>query len=93
VATASRGCLVNRFASASAVVDLDNWRPLRPDGIRVPLVPGRGRLYAGRLPWRPVPIIQCSVGFHDAIIRFNGRSCRVAPMPHATQRDISLRDS
>jgi hypothetical protein len=44
-------------------------------------------------PWRPSPIIRCSVGFHDAIIRFNGRSCRVAPMSHATQRDISLRDS
>jgi hypothetical protein len=37
--------------------------------------------------------MQCSVDFHDAIIRFNGRSCGAALMPHATQRDVSLRDS
>jgi hypothetical protein len=37
--------------------------------------------------------MQCSVDFHDAIIRFNGRSSRAALMPHATQRDVSLRDS
>ena len=89
-ATASRGCLVNRFASGSATVDVDNWRALRSDSVRVPLVPGGACLYAGRLP-RPAPVVQCSVGFRDAIVpspRSPGRRCAKA-IRHAAQRQSS----